>query len=295
MASCRTRSPTGDVAGAVVVVVKDGETLLHKGYGYADVAARKPVDPATTLFRTGSVSKLTTWTAVMQLVEQGKLDLDADVNGYLDFEIPAREGQPITLRQIMTHTPGFEERIKDLIIPEGESFDPLDVYLKHWVPTRIFAPGTTPAYPNYATALAGYIVARVSGLSFDDYVEQHIFAPLGMQHSTFRQPLPENLRVKCRTVMRGPRRAKALRDRCGRAGGQPVRIGRRHGAIHARAPCKKVRSGKLGSSGQTAEQMHTTALTVLPRVDRMVLGFYETESQRPAHHLACGRYRVVPL
>ena len=88
MVSCRTRWPTGDVAGAVVVVVKDGQTLLQKGYGYADVAAHKPVDPETTMFRTGSVSKLTTWTAVMQLVEQGKLDLDADVNGYLDFADP---------------------------------------------------------------------------------------------------------------------------------------------------------------------------------------------------------------
>src|SRR5262245_8704319 len=171
----------GDVAGAVVVVVKDGQILAQKGYGYADVAAHKPVDPETTLFRTGSVSKLTTWTSVMQLVEQGKLDLDADVNGYLDFKIPPREGKPITLRNIMTHTPGFEERIKSLIIPEGQQFDPLDIYLKAWVPTRIFAPGTTPAYSNYATAVAGYIVARVSGQSYDDYVDQHILAPLGME------------------------------------------------------------------------------------------------------------------
>ncbi len=86
----------------------------------------------------------------------------------------------------MTHTAGFEERIKDLIILEGTLFDPLDVYLKKWVPTRIFWPGTTPAYSNYATSLAGYIVARASGLSFDDYVDQRILAPLGMEHSTFR-------------------------------------------------------------------------------------------------------------
>ena len=99
----------GDIAGAVVVVVKDGQVLLQKGYGYADVAKRTPVDPETTLFRPGSVSKLFTWTAVMQLVEQGKLDLDADVNEYLDFEIPARDGKPVTLRQIMTHTAGLEE------------------------------------------------------------------------------------------------------------------------------------------------------------------------------------------
>jgi len=269
----------GDVAGAVVVVVKDGSTLVEKGYGYADVAARKPVDPATTLFRPGSVSKLTTWTAVMQLVEQGKLDLDADVNGYLDFKIPPRDGQPVTLRNILTHTPGFEERIKDLIVPEGTPFAPLDVYLKQWVPTRIFAPGTTPAYSNYATSIAGYIVARVSGLSFDEYVEQHIFAPLGMQHSTFRQPLPEHLRE---FMANGYARASDEKAKpfeivvAAPAGSQSA-----SGADMARFMIAHLQKGAFGEGrilkAETAEQMHTTALTVLPRVDRMVLGFYEQQ------------------
>jgi CubicO group peptidase (beta-lactamase class C family) len=268
---------TGDVAGAVVVVVKDGSTLLQKGYGYADVAARKPVDPATTLFRTGSVSKLTTWTAVMQLVEQGRLDLDADVNGYLDFKIPARDGKPITLRNIMTHTAGFEERIKDLIVPEGTPFAPLDEYLKEWVPNRIFAPGTTPAYSNYATSVAGYIVARVSGLSYDDYVEEHILTPLGMQHSTFRQPLPEHLRE---FMAKGYARASDGKAKpyelvvAAPAGSEAA-----SGADMARFMIAHLQKGVLGDARilkeETAEQMHTTALTVLPRVDRMVLGFYE--------------------
>ena len=266
----------GDVAGAVVVVVKDGETLLQKGYGYADVAARKPVDPETTMFRTGSVSKLTTWTSVMQLVEQGKLDLDADVNGYLDFAIPAREGKPITLRQIMTHTPGFEERIKSLIIAEGEPFDPLDVYLKNWVPTRIFAPGTTPAYSNYATALAGYIVARVSGQSFDDYVDAHILTPLGMQHSTLRQPLPANLKEH---MSNGYARASAPPKPFEIVVAAPAGSQSASGADMGRFMIAHLEKGAFGAGrilqAQTAEQMHTTALTVLPRVDRMVLGFYE--------------------
>ncbi len=135
-----------DIAGAVVVVVKDGEVLLQKGYGYADVAARKPVDPELTLFRPGSVSKLFTWTAVMQLVEQGKLDLDADVNTYLDFEIPPRDGQPVTLRNILTHTPGFEEQLKGLMFADPTNMTPLRESLARWVPTRIFAAGSTPAY-----------------------------------------------------------------------------------------------------------------------------------------------------
>jgi CubicO group peptidase (beta-lactamase class C family) len=106
-----------DIAGATVSVVKDGKLLFARGYGYADVEKKKPVSPQETLFRPGSVSKLFTWTAVMQLFEQGKLDLDRDVNNYIDFKIPDAFDKPITLKNIMTHTPGFEEQIKDLFIP----------------------------------------------------------------------------------------------------------------------------------------------------------------------------------
>jgi CubicO group peptidase (beta-lactamase class C family) len=165
----------GDVAGAVVVIVKDGQVVTQRGFGYADVAKRKPVDPATTLFRPGSTSKLYTWTAVMQLVEAGKLNLDADVNQYLDFKIPPYQGKPITLRNIMTHTAGFEEIIKGLLT-FNKPVPSLGDVLKHRIPERIYAPGSTPAYSNYATALAGYIVERVSGMPFDDYIEKNIFA-----------------------------------------------------------------------------------------------------------------------
>src|SRR5499427_47365 len=183
---------TGDIAGAVVAVVKDGQILTARGFGYADVATRKPVDPKLTLFRPGSVSKLFTWTAVMQLVEQGKIDLDADVNQYLDFTIPAREGKPVTMRELMQHTAGFEEQAKGVITenPKAPGFETL---LKAWVPVRVFAPGTTPAYSNYGASLAGYIVQRVSGEPFDSYIEKHVFEPLEMKYSTFRQPLPPEL------------------------------------------------------------------------------------------------------
>src|SRR6202789_4456006 len=93
---------SNDIAGAVVVIVKDGQVLTQRGFGYADVAARKRVDPATTMFRAGSISKLFTWTAVMQLVEQHKIDLDANINQYLDFKIPPNKGKPITVRNLMT-------------------------------------------------------------------------------------------------------------------------------------------------------------------------------------------------
>lgn len=184
----------GNIAGAVVAVVKDGKVLFAKGYGYADVEAKKPVSADDTLFRPGSISKLFTWTAVMQLVEQGKLDLDRDVNDYLDFKIPSTYSQPITLRNIMTHTSGFSETIKDLFVKNPEDMKPLGVYVADHLPPRIFPPGTTPAYSNYATTVAGYIVQRVSGKPFDEYIATNILQPLGMSHTTFEQPLPPSLK-----------------------------------------------------------------------------------------------------
>ena len=183
---------SGGIPGAVVVVVKDGQPLTMRGFGYSDVKARKPVDPENTLFRPGSVSKLLTWTAVMQQVQAGKLDLDKDINTYLDFKIPPRDGKPITLRNIMTHTPGFAETAKYLINYD-KAPPPLSKVLSRAVPDRIYAPGTMPAYSNYGASLAGYIVERVSGEPFNKYIQNHILTPLGMTHSSFDQPLPANL------------------------------------------------------------------------------------------------------
>ena len=179
-----------DVAGAEVVVVRNGDVLYEKGFGYSDVTSRTPVDPKTTLFRPGSISKLFTWTAVMQLVEQHRLDLDTDINTYLDFRIPPVHGRPITLRDLMTHRPGFEETIKNLLVTDRAALLPLREAVSRWIPEQIFTPGEIPAYSNYGAALAGYIVERVSGEPFEDYIARHIFAPLGMKHSTFLQPLP---------------------------------------------------------------------------------------------------------
>ena len=182
-----------NIAGAVVSVVKDGQVLFQKGYGYADVEEKKPVLPDQTLFRPGSISKLFTATAVMQLVEQGKLDLDRDISDYLDFAIPKTYPEPITLRQLLTHTGGFEEILKNLFVAHQSDIKPLRTYLVNEMPARIFAPGKIPSYSNYGFTLAGYIVERVSGEKFERYVESHILKPLGMNHSTFGQPLPAEL------------------------------------------------------------------------------------------------------
>jgi CubicO group peptidase (beta-lactamase class C family) len=182
-----------DVAGASVLVMKDGKLLLQKGYGYSNFKDKKPVDPATTVFRLASISKLFTWIAVMQLEEQGKLDLDADVNRYLDFQIRPAFGKPVTLRNLMTHTGGFEEAARDIILIKPKRAPALRDFLVRNQPRRIFPPGAIPGYSNYGVGLGSYVVERVAGEPFERYVAGHIFAPLGMVHSSFYQPLPKEL------------------------------------------------------------------------------------------------------
>ena len=182
-----------DAAGATVLVRKDGKELLKKGYGFSDITKKKSVDPDSTIFRLASISKLFTWISVMQLVEQGKLDLDADVNKYLDFQIAPAFGKPITLRNLMTHTGGFEEEIRDILLTDPKKATSLREFLIENQPRRMFPPGEVPAYSNYGVGLGGYIVQHASGQMFEDYVAEHIFQPLAMKHSSFRQPLAENL------------------------------------------------------------------------------------------------------
>ncbi len=272
-----------DIAGAEVAVVKDGHILTERGYGYADIAKRTRVDPDRTLFRPGSVSKLITWTAVMQLVGQHKLDLDRDVNTYLDFTIPPFNGQPITLRQILTHTAGFAERAKDISFYDQSNLQPLGTFLKAWTPERIFAPGTTPAYSNWATTLAGYIVQRVSGMPFDDYVEQRVFAPLGMHDSTFRQPVPARLAPQMAT---GYRQASKPPIAFEFIGPFPAGSLSTTASDMARFMIAHLQDGELDGKQvldpATARMMHDSPLahvdpmSLIPPLNRMELGFFET-------------------
>lgn len=183
----------GDVAGGALVVVKDGQVLFEKGYGLADMANRKPVDPKNTLFRAGGVSAVATWAAVMQLVDQGKLDLDRDINDYLDFRLPPTWPKQITLRDLMTQQSGFEDIAKDVVTDRAERMHPLSVGARLYLPERIFPAGQVPAYSDYGVALAGLIVERVGGQPFERYAADHLFQPLGMTRSSFAQPLPQAL------------------------------------------------------------------------------------------------------
>ena len=274
---------SGDIPGAVVTVVKDGKVLANKGYGYADLAGREKVDPDTTLFRIGSISKLFTWTAVMQEVEAGRLDLDTDVNEYLDFDIPPYEGEPITLRQIMTHTAGFEESVRHLISSDPDDLLPLDEYVRKALPARVFAPGTTPAYSNYATALAGYIVQRVSGTDYHDYIERRILQPLDMQYTSTRQPLQDRLK---------PFASGGYEQMSGPSEPFEIVIPEPAGSVSASgADMAKFMIAQLDDGGpllkpETAREMQDYKAPGLGPLNTMALGFYEQtiRGQRSVSH-----------
>jgi len=188
------------IPGAAIVVVRDGKVFLAKGYGFADLAHQTPVDPTKTAFRAGSVSKLFTWTAVMQVAERGHLDLDTDVNRYLtDFQVPDTYPQPVTPAHLLTHTAGFEDRWIGSETRDPDELEPLSRALADAMPARVEAPGVVHSYSNYGANLAGHLVEQVSGLSFDQFVEENILHPLGMDGTTFRQPIPEALAANLAT------------------------------------------------------------------------------------------------
>ncbi len=183
-----------EIVGAVVSVVKDGEVLFKTGYGFADLEERIPADPDQSIFRIASISKPFVWTAVMQLVEQGRLNLDDDVNEYLEgFQLPATYPEPIRLRHLLTHTAGLEERAIGMSARSLEEQLPLAEYLERNMPARVRAPGTHAAYSNWSTSLAGYIVQQISGEPWADYLDAHVLEPLAMRSTNTHPDLAPGL------------------------------------------------------------------------------------------------------
>lgn len=174
--------------GASVVVVKDGKVLAEKGYGYADQESKTPVDPKSTAFRVASVSKTFTAAAVMQLVEQGKVDLQADFQTYvkgLEFDNPF--DKPVTVENLLTHTTGFEIRDpqQEDIHADFDKTVSMEDYAQQHMPPVVREPGSAYMYDNFSFLLLGMIVENVSGEPFETYMQQHIFKPLGMDNSSF--------------------------------------------------------------------------------------------------------------
>jgi CubicO group peptidase (beta-lactamase class C family) len=184
---------TYDVPGLVISVVGDGRMLLAKGYGYADLDERRAMDGERTIVRVASISKLFTATAAMQLVAAGKLDLHEDVNARLEsFRIEEAFGEPITLHHLLTHTAGFDDRFLHTGRPVGFERPTLGGYLAKRMPPRVMPPGRVVSYSNHGLALVGHLVERGSGETFEQYVQQHIFDPLGMENSRFFLEAPVN-------------------------------------------------------------------------------------------------------
>lgn len=181
------------IAGVTVAVTDRNGPLLLRGYGIASLHPQRQVDPNSTLFRIGSISKTFTYVATMQLVAAGKLDLDAPVDSYLPPGLKTADSRypPIRLWHLMTHTAGYEDSaLGHLFSDDPRQVLALADYLAKYRPRRVRAPAVHADYSNYSVALLGEIVARVSGEPFDSYIERHILTPLGMAHTTFREPLP---------------------------------------------------------------------------------------------------------
>ncbi len=177
--------------GAAVAVIKDGKMVFSKGYGYSDKENRKKVNANSTVFEFASISKLFTWTAVMQQVEKGKIDLNENILSYLPQEFIKKLKhklsfeKPITMLDLMNHTAGFEERYFDGdVIHQDELSGSLEDALLKSMPKQVYKPGTVVAYSNFGAALAGYIVECVTGEKLYDYLEKNIFQVIGMTSTT---------------------------------------------------------------------------------------------------------------
>lgn len=180
------------IAGASVAIVQNGQVILKKGYGFAGLNPQRAVDPDRTLFRLGSISKTFTWIALMKEVEAGRMRLNQPVNLYLPEKAQVKDqgyDQPVRVANLMDHSAGFEDRaLGQLFERSYDRVRPLDLYLRQERPKRVHPPGAVSSYSNYGAALAGEAVAYTAGKPYERLVEDEILVPLGMGHTTFREP-----------------------------------------------------------------------------------------------------------
>jgi CubicO group peptidase (beta-lactamase class C family) len=271
------------VTGAVVAIVKDGKVLFAKGYGKSNLATDAPINPATSLFRIGSTTKTLTWTAVMQLVEAGKLDLDTDVNRYLKgVKLPEVYGKPITLRDIMTHTAGFEEGFLGyLISSDPKAQIPIATAMALHRPAEVSPPGSMSAYSNYGAALAGLIVEQVSGMPYNAYIETHIFEPLDMHYATVQEPVPERLARYVTTGYKFENGGEVAQPYEIIGGFRPAGSGAISALDMTHLMLAHLQGGRYGDrqilKPATVDLMHTTAFQLDPRFPGMALGLYHAD------------------
>ncbi|WP_143196181.1 serine hydrolase [Archangium sp. Cb G35] len=276
------------IPGAAVAVVRDGQVVLARGYGDADAGSHTPVVADTTLFRVASIGKLFVWTAVMQLAERGRLDLDADVQTYLeDIRLPATYARPLTLAHLMAHTGGFE--VHGRLWPEAPP-GTLAEYLRERMPARVRPPGELSAYSDYGTSLAEHIVERVSGQSFEQYLRENVLEPLGMRRTFFRRTVPPELAAGMalgHTVEDGSPRAQPLEQVVVAASGSLLTTATdltRFMLAHLQGG---QHEGHRILSEETVRRMHRQHFTHDPRLSGWAHGFMEFQlnGQRLIGHL----------
>jgi CubicO group peptidase (beta-lactamase class C family) len=179
------------IPGTVVAVVKDGKVLFTKGYGYADIEKQTPVIPDKTIFRIGSITKVFTATAVMQMADKGRINLKDDVNKYLkSVKIPTTYPQPITFENLLTHTSGLDEISPGRRTVHETKVIPLAEFLKTRL-VRLRPPGEVISYTTYNPALGALLVEQITETPFKVYLRQNIFEPLKMSHTSITAVLPE--------------------------------------------------------------------------------------------------------
>ena len=182
------------IAGVTVAVIQDGQVVLKKGYGFANLSPARRVNPDTTLFRVGAISKTFTWIALMKEVEADRIRLGQPINLYLPEQLQVKDQgfhTPIRVRNLLDHSAGFEDRTLGQFFEKSPNRErPLAAYLRQERPRRVHAPGAVASYSNYGAALAGEAVSYVSGKPFERLIEEEILLPLGMNHSTFREARP---------------------------------------------------------------------------------------------------------
>lgn len=179
-----------DIPGVVIIFVEGEDVVLARGYGYANMENETPMDPTSTVMAIGSISKTFVAIAVMQLVEQGRLDLHTDVNRYLTtFQLPETYPEPVTLAHLLSHTSGIEDP-PYAFSPDPAKVSPLGEYLSAELPVRAHPVGEVNLYSSTGYDLAAFIVEEVSGIPFHQYAEDNIFKPLDMQQTRYLPPAP---------------------------------------------------------------------------------------------------------
>ncbi|WP_175482224.1 serine hydrolase domain-containing protein [Thermoflavimicrobium dichotomicum] len=266
------------IPGAAFVMVKDGKVFYAKGYGYGDLEKKKPVRVDQTLFRVASISKLVTATAAMQLVEQGKVDLHANVNQYLkQIKLPQYDNQPITLHHLLTHTSGLDDSREMVNVSNSKEALPPGEITQSFIHPPVRPPGKMVSYSNTGIEIVGRIITDVTGVPFAQYVKKQIFTPLQMKNSTFIQDFPEhdkeNLALGYRLIQ-GKNVPQPFSCIQGGAYGSmmatPLDLA---SFMIAHLQGGKV-NGKRILQQQTVNRMHLQHFTPDPRMPGMAYGFF---------------------